>query len=35
MLSAVAFGIAVSGMHYTAMDGMHFVPLDRQAHQHS
>lgn len=25
-LSAVAFGIAVSGMHYTAMDGMHFRP---------
>lgn len=26
-LSAVAFGIAVSGMHYTAMRGMEFVPL--------
>ncbi|MGP2490058.1 MHYT domain-containing protein [Mesorhizobium sp. PUT5] len=26
VLSAVAFGIAVSGMHYTAMYGMHFVP---------
>lgn len=26
-LSAVAFGVAVSGMHYTAMYGMHFVPL--------
>lgn len=25
-LSAVAFGVAVSGMHYTAMYGMHFVP---------
>ncbi len=25
-LSAIAFGIAVSGMHYTAMHGMHFVP---------
>ena len=24
--SAVAFGIAVSGMHYTAMMGMHFAP---------
>jgi hypothetical protein len=23
--SSIAFGIAVSGMHYTAMDGMHFV----------
>ncbi|TCR60632.1 MHYT domain-containing protein [Bosea sp. BK604] len=26
LLSAVAFGIAVSGMHYTAMLGMRFVP---------
>ena len=25
LISAVAFGVAVSGMHYTAMDGMHFV----------
>ena len=25
-LIAVAFGFAVSGMHYTAMYGMHFVP---------
>ncbi|MCV3765075.1 MHYT domain-containing protein [Rhizobium sp. TRM95796] len=25
-LSAVAFGLAVSGMHYTAMWGMHIVP---------
>ena len=25
-LSAVAFGVAVSGMHYTAMAGMHLVP---------
>ena len=25
--SSIAFGIAVSGMHYTAMHGMHFVPL--------
>ena len=25
--SSIAFGIAVSGMHYTAMYGMHFVPL--------
>ena len=24
-LSAVAFGVAVSGMHYTAMAGMHLV----------
>lgn len=27
-LSAVAFGIAVSGMHYTAMYGMHFRPAN-------
>lgn len=26
-LSASAFGIAVSGMHYTAMYGMHFEPM--------
>jgi NO-binding membrane sensor protein with MHYT domain len=25
--SSIAFGVAVSGMHYTAMYGMHFVPL--------
>jgi len=33
MLSAIAFGIAVSGMHYTAMWGMHIVP--EGAHQHN
>ena len=33
--SSIAFGIAVSGMHYTAMYGMHFVPLSEAAHQHS
>ena len=27
-LSAVAYGFAVSGMHYTAMAGMHLVPPD-------
>ena len=27
--SSIAFGVAVSGMHYTAMYGMHFVPLRR------
>jgi NO-binding membrane sensor protein with MHYT domain len=32
--SSVAFGVAVSGMHYTAMDGMHFVPLTTEAHHH-
>ena len=30
--SSIAFGVAVSGMHYTAMEGMHFVPLSAQAH---
>lgn len=25
-IAALAFGLAVSGMHYTAMAGMHFVP---------
>ena len=29
-LSAVAFGVAVSGMHYTAMAGMHLVPPSRR-----
>jgi NO-binding membrane sensor protein with MHYT domain len=33
--SSVAFGVAVSGMHYTAMYGMHFVPLDAAAHHHA
>jgi NO-binding membrane sensor protein with MHYT domain len=31
-LSAIAFGIAVSGMHYTAMHGMHFVPRPELVH---
>ncbi|MGB9114423.1 MHYT domain-containing protein [Bradyrhizobium sp.] len=30
--SAIAFGIAVSGMHYTAMHGMHFVARSEAAH---
>src|ERR1700761_1415304 len=34
ILSSVAFGIAVSGMHYTAMYGMHFVPLDAATHHY-
>jgi diguanylate cyclase len=34
IFSAIAFGIAVSGMHYTAMYGMHFVPLGETAHHH-
>jgi NO-binding membrane sensor protein with MHYT domain len=33
LISAVAFGIAVSGMHYTAMDGMYFVPAG-EGHAH-
>jgi NO-binding membrane sensor protein with MHYT domain len=32
ILSAIAFGIAVSGMHYTAMHGMRFVPASEMAH---
>jgi diguanylate cyclase len=35
LASSVAFGIAVSGMHYTAMYGMHFVPLSADAHDHA
>jgi NO-binding membrane sensor protein with MHYT domain len=33
--SAIAFGLAVSGMHYTAMAGMHIVPLTTSAHHHA
>jgi NO-binding membrane sensor protein with MHYT domain len=33
--SSIAFGVAVSGMHYTAMYGMHFVPLSEATHQHA
>jgi NO-binding membrane sensor protein with MHYT domain len=33
-LSAVAYGFAVSGMHYTAMAGMNLVPLPQGSHQH-
>src|ERR1700729_13115 len=32
--SSIAFGIAVSGMHYTPMHGMHFVPLSGSAPHH-
>src|ERR1700731_5505092 len=32
--SSIAFGVAVSGMHYTAMEGMHFIPLSAAAHYH-
>jgi LytTr DNA-binding domain/Bacterial signalling protein N terminal repeat len=34
MLSAVAYGFAVSGMHYTAMYGMHLVPPTAGTHHH-
>jgi len=34
ILSAIAFGIAVSGMHYTAMFGMHLVPPSEASHHH-
>ena len=33
--SSIAFGVAVSGMHYTAMHGMKFVPLSEAAHHHA
>ena len=33
--SSIAFGVAVSGMHYTAMHGMHFVTLSEAAHRHA
>jgi diguanylate cyclase len=33
-LSAVAYGFAVSGMHYTAMAGMHLGPLGQGTHHH-
>jgi NO-binding membrane sensor protein with MHYT domain len=34
IVSSIAFGVAVSGMHYTAMHGMHFVSLAGAAHHH-
>ena len=34
LLSAIAFGVAVSGMHYTAMAGMEIVPLAAGGHRH-
>src|ERR1700738_1555622 len=33
--SSIAFGVAVSGMHYTAMYGMHFVPLSGASQHHA
>jgi len=35
ILSSIAFGLAVSGMHYTAMYGMHFVQLSGASHRHA
>ncbi|HEV2154145.1 MHYT domain-containing protein [Bradyrhizobium sp.] len=35
IVSSIVFGIAVSGMHYTAMLGMHFEPLTGAAHHHA
>jgi diguanylate cyclase len=32
--SSIAFGVAVSGMHYTAMYGVHFVPASIESHHH-
>jgi len=34
IVSSIAFGVAVSGMHYTAMAGMHFVSVSDAAHVH-
>jgi diguanylate cyclase len=33
--SSILFGIAVFGMHYTAMLGMHFAPGEANAHEHA
>jgi len=35
IVSSIAYGIAVSGMHYTAMSGMHFVPLAAGSQHHA
>jgi diguanylate cyclase len=35
IVSSIAFGVAVSGMHYTAMHGMHFVPVSGGSHAHA
>jgi NO-binding membrane sensor protein with MHYT domain len=34
IVSSIAFGVAVSGMHYTAMIGAHFVPMSVEGHHH-
>jgi diguanylate cyclase len=30
--TSIAYGVAVAGMHYTAMHGMHFAPLSTRQH---
>jgi NO-binding membrane sensor protein with MHYT domain len=34
IVSSIAFGVAVSGMHYTAMSGVHLVPISAEGHHH-
>ncbi|OKO69595.1 MHYT domain-containing protein, partial [Bradyrhizobium sp. AS23.2] len=34
IVSSIVFGVAVSGMHYTAMLGMHFEPLTGEGDHH-
>jgi NO-binding membrane sensor protein with MHYT domain len=34
IMSSIVFGVAVSGMHYTAMYGMRFEPLAGEVHHH-
>jgi diguanylate cyclase len=34
IMSSIAFGVAVSGMHYTAMSGVHFMPMSAEGHHH-
>src|SRR6202000_1948298 len=34
VVSSIAFGVAVSGMHYTAMSGVHFAPMAAEGHHH-
>jgi NO-binding membrane sensor protein with MHYT domain len=34
IVSSIAFGVAVSGMHYTAMSGVHFAPMAAEGHHH-
>src|SRR5580704_13627221 len=34
IVSSIAFGVAVSGMHYTAMWGAHLMPMSMEGHHH-